>query len=118
MSHPQSSHLNAIAASDARLQSGPRFVLMGTSRDHAHAQRRAQQRAISTAMIRIALVYGRQEHHCGARRWTLLSKQLRCSPYARYEQELRGLQLVGQQPSADGPVELKTCKWNYTLRRG
>lgn len=118
MSRQHHHHLDDIAADDPRLKDSPSILMRGTRTDRSHAQRRAQQRAISTAMIRIALAYGHLDHHHGIKRWTLLSKQLRRSPYARYERELRGLQLIGQQATADSPVELRTCKWNYALRKG
>lgn len=110
--------LEAIAAEDPRLAFLPAIQLVGTPRDSGHAQRRCQQRAISAAKIRIALGYGRHDHHHGMQRWTLLSRQLRRSPYARYERELTGLQLVGCTAPQDGSVLLKTCKWNWALRRG
>lgn len=114
-------HLDHLAASDPRLQEIPRVVLAGTASDAHHAQRRSQQRAISLTKIRIALAYGHHEIHHHLERWTLLSRQLRRSPYARFEHDLNGLQLIGRQRLSpyDGSavVQLKTCKWNYRLRR-
>ena len=111
-------HLAVLAAADPNLTVLPTFHLVGPDRDAGRAQRRCQQRASSTAKIRIALAYGRHDHHHGMQRWTLLSRQLRRSPYARYERELTGLQLVGSTAPQDGSVLLKTCKWNWALRRG
>ncbi|WP_159818053.1 hypothetical protein [Cyanobium sp. Copco_Reservoir_LC18] len=110
--------LDVLAAADPNLIVLPAIHLVGTDRDAGHAQRRCQQRAISATKIRIALAYGRQEASHGLQRWTLLSRQVRRSPYARYERELTGLQLVGSPDTLDGTVCLKTCKWNWALRRG
>jgi hypothetical protein len=118
MSHQ---HLDLLAASDPRLQHIPQVLLLGTRDDPSHAQRRCQQRGISLTKIRIALTYGRHEINHGWERWTLLSRELSRSPYARFEHDLNGLQLVGRQlsTSSDGGalVQLKTCKWSYRLRR-
>lgn len=114
-------HLDRIAAMDPRLQATPDVELVGTRHDPGHAQRRCQQRGISLTKIRIALAYGRHEIHHNNDRWTLLSRQLRLTPYARYESELTGLQLIGRRVSHDADsnaiVQLKTCKWSYRLRR-
>jgi hypothetical protein len=119
MSHQR---LDRLAATDPRLQLTPQVLLLGTLNDPRHAQRRCQQRAISLTKIRIALTYGRRENNHGWERWTLLSRQLRGTPYARFEHDLHGLQLIGRRfsrPGVDGSavVQLKTCKWNYNLRR-
>lgn len=114
-------HLDLLATTDPLLLRAPRVLLLGTGHDPCHAQRRCQQRAISLTKIRIALTYGRCENNHGWQRWTLLSRQLRGTPYARFEQGLHGLQLLGRclRSGADGTavVQLKTCKWNYSLRR-
>ncbi|MDM7954746.1 MAG: hypothetical protein QUV07_16230 [Cyanobium sp. CZS 25K] len=109
--------LDDLAAADPKVILLPTIRLVGTHRDAGHAQRRCQQRAISATKIRIALAYGRHDHHHGMQRWTLLSRQLRRSPYARYERELTGLQLVGSPDPQGGSILLKTCKWNWALRR-
>jgi len=113
--------LHLLAARDPLLQHTPGVLLLGTRHDPSHAQRRCQQRGISITKIRIALAYGRHEIHHQLERWTLLSRQLRRSPYARFAGELNGLQLVGRRliHPADGNavVQLKTCKWNFRLRR-
>ena len=114
-------HLDLLAARDPLLQHSPELQLLGTRHDPSHAQRRCQQRGISRIKIRIALAYGRHENHHGWERWTLLSRQLRRTPYARFAHDLHGLQLIGRRLSsgADGSavVQLKTCKWNFRLRR-
>lgn len=114
-------HLDLLAASDPLLQHTPELQLLGTRHDPSHAQRRCQQRAISLTKIRIALAYGRCENNNGWQRWTLLSSQLRGTPYARFAHDLNGLQLIGRRlsPGAAGStvVQLKTCKWNFRLRR-
>lgn len=69
------------------------------------------------AKVRIALTYGNKDHHHGVQRWTLLGRRLRRSPYARFVKELEGLQLIGHQNPTDGSVVLKTCKWNWSMRR-
>ena len=118
MSHQ---HLDLLAAKDPQLQESPEVEMVGTRHDPGHAQRRCQQRGISITKIRIALAYGHHEFHHNDERWTLLSRQLRLTPYARYENELTGLQLIGRCVSPDTDsntvVQLKTCKWNYRLRR-
>lgn len=114
MSHQQ---LNQLAASDLHLMQAPKVELAGTLNDANHARRRCQQRAISLTKIRIALIYGHHEIHHRLERWTLLPRLLRQSPYSRYEHELGGLQLVGMQIDGGEVVRLKTCKWNYRLRR-
>jgi len=109
--------LETIASTDPVLASLPDIDLRGTARDDAHARRRCQQRGISLTKLRIALAYGRHEHHHGQQRWTLLSRRLRCSPYARFEGELQGLQLVGTPDPEQGTLRLKTCKWVWAMRR-
>ena len=113
--------LDHLAATDPQLRHAPRVLLIGTPSDANHAERRCQQRGISLTKIRIALTYGRHDNHHSVERWTLISRELRRSPYARYEQDLNGLQLVGRRVRSlnDGGevVLLKTCKWNYGLRR-
>ena len=125
-------HLQALASCDPRLGSLPLIRLGGTAMDHSHAARRAQQRGISATKLRIALAYGIHEHHLGLERWTLYGRRLRRTPYARYLRELEGLQLVGttltdgllagralavSPEAANGIVLLRTCKWNWALRR-
>ncbi|MEB3331387.1 MAG: hypothetical protein VKI83_02690 [Synechococcaceae cyanobacterium] len=110
-------HLVSIASADPRLHVLPRILLVGTVSDGNHARRRAQQRAISATKLRIALAYGRRDHHCGRQRWTLLGRFLRHSPYARYARELEGLQLIGRAAPEQGVVWINTCKWNWAMRR-
>ncbi|MCP9928838.1 DUF4258 domain-containing protein [Cyanobium sp. CH-040] len=113
--------LDRLAGDDPHLQQTPEFVLIGARNDPSHAERRCQQRGISLTKIRIALAYGRHDHHHGWERWTLVSRRLRRTPYERFEHDLNGLQLVGRRlsNSSDGGalVQLKTCKWSYRLRR-
>ena len=118
MSHQ---HLDLLAAKDPQLQATPEVELVGTRHDPGHAQRRCQQRGISLTKIRFAMPNGPYEIHHNDERWTLFSRQLRLTPYARYENELTGLQLIGRCVSPDdnsnAVVQLKTCKWSYRLRR-
>jgi hypothetical protein len=109
--------LAAIAADDPCLASLPPIQLAGTCRDAGHAQRRCQQRGISHTKLRIALAYGRHDHHHGQQRWTLLGRSLLRSPYARFCNELEGLQLIGGVDPQDGALQLKTCKWVWAMRR-
>jgi len=109
--------LEAIASADPLLHDLPEIHLGGTASDRGHARRRCQQRGISYTKLRIALAYGHHDHHHGMQRWTLLGRRLRSTSYARYERELEGLQLVGSIRPFDGSVLLKTCKWNWALRR-
>lgn len=115
------SPLDLLAANDPHLELCPEVELVGTRCDHSHAQRRCQQRGISLTKIRIALAYGDHENHHHHERWTLLARQLNDSPYGRFARELNGLQLVGRSlidPEQGMPVvRLKTCKWNFRLRR-
>lgn len=110
-------HLSLLAAADPRLADLPTIRMGGTERDAAHAHRRCQQRAISLTKLRIALAYGRIDHHHGLKRWTLLGRQLSSSPYARFQRELEGLQLVGALNPEQGLVQIKTCKWVWAMRR-
>ena len=109
--------LEAIAATDPCLALLPEIQLAGTRQDAGHALRRCQQRAISPTKVRIAVAYGREDHHNGHQRWTLLSRALQHSPYARYCRELEGLQLIGCADPNDGALRLKTCKWVWAMRR-
>ncbi|WP_216923281.1 DUF4258 domain-containing protein [Synechococcus sp. CCAP 1479/9] len=109
--------LEAIAAEDPLLTILPTIQLAGTHRDAGHAQRRIQQRGISRTKLRIALAYGRHDHHHGQQRWTLLGRSLLRSPYARFCRELEGLQLIGAFDAQDGALQLKTCKWVWAMRR-
>jgi hypothetical protein len=117
--HPMNNHrqLEAIAAVDPCLASLPEIQLAGTRQDDGHALRRCQQRAISRTKLRIAVAYGREDHHYGQQRWTLLSRALQRSPYARFCRELEGLQLIGSADPTDGALHLKTCKWVWEMRR-
>lgn len=109
--------LEAIAAADPCLAALPEIQLAGTSGDAAHARRRCQQRAITLTKMRIALAYGRRDHHHGQKRWTLLARRLRDSPYARFEGELEGLQLIGTPDPDVHALRIKTCKWVWAMRR-
>jgi hypothetical protein len=109
--------LEVIASADPLLSVLPEIQLGGTASDGGHARRRCQQRGISQTKLRIALAYGLHDYHHGLQRWTLLGRRLRRTPYARFERELEGLQLVGSTRPRDGAVLLKTCKWNWDLRR-
>ena len=110
-------HLALLAATDPRLTSLPEIRMGGTTRDSAHAHRRCQQRAISLTKLRIALAYGRPDHHHGQKRWTLLGRALRNSPYALFQRELEGLQLVGSTDPQQDVIQIKTCKWVWAMRR-
>ena len=113
--------LDRIAAADPNLEQAPEVLLSGTRQDQHHAERRCQQRGISLTKIRIALAYGRHDVHHHLERWTLAARDLKQSPYSRFEHDLNGLQLIGRSldPEEDGTaiVAIKTCKWNYRLRR-
>ncbi|BAZ16799.1 hypothetical protein NIES4071_86770 [Calothrix sp. NIES-4071] len=63
-------------------------------KDSTHVQRRQQQRAISEAMIKIALLYGQKQYRYGAQLFTLNDRNLDNSPYSQYKDTLRGLRVV------------------------
>ncbi|RUS95609.1 hypothetical protein DSM106972_089650 [Dulcicalothrix desertica PCC 7102] len=63
-------------------------------KDSTHVQRRQQQRAISEAMIKIALLYGQKKYRYGAQLFTLNDRNLDNSPYSQYKDTLRGLRVV------------------------
>jgi hypothetical protein len=70
------------------LQAAPR------TKDCHHLQRRQQQRGIRSAMIQVALMYGRKHFHKGALIFTLYDRNLRQTPYSQFTDSLRGLRVV------------------------
>jgi len=87
--------IQQIAANDDRLTSKVDFTPICKSKDHNHLQRRQQQRAITSEMMQIAIAYGQKHYdHRGATIYTLRDRQLKYSPYAKFTNALRGLQVI------------------------
>jgi hypothetical protein len=84
-------------------------------KDTNHLQRRQQQRAISNAMIQVALMYGHKGFSRGATLYTLNDRSLRETPYYKYIDVLRGLTVV----CLAGPPnpEIITAYWNEKTKR-
>lgn len=84
-------------------------------KDTNHLQRRQQQRAISNAMIEVALMYGTKGFSRGALVFTLNDRSLRHSPYYQFIDVLRGLRVV----CLAGPPNPKilTAYWHEKTKR-
>jgi hypothetical protein len=85
-------------------------------KDLNHLERRQQQRAISNAMIEVALLYGKKGFSRGAIIFTLNDRNLKWTPYAKFADVLRGLRVV----CLAGPPEAKilTAYWhNHTKQK-
>ena len=80
-------------------------------KDPNHAQRRQQQRAITNAMITIALTHGQKDHNHGAVRYTLTDRCLQKSPYRKFTDTLRGLTVVAYPDPAQ--LTVVTTYWNH-----
>ncbi|MEB3827848.1 DUF4258 domain-containing protein [Phormidium sp. CCY1219] len=92
-------------------------ILMAVHRrkDINHLERRQQQRAISNAMIKVALMYGEKSFSRGAMVFTLNDRSLEKSPYAKFVDVLRGLRVV----CLAGPPNPKilTAYWHHQTKR-
>ena len=87
--------IQQIAANDDFLTSKVDFTPICKAKDLNHLQRRQQQRAITNDMIQIAIAYGQKRFdHRGATIYTLRDRQLKYSPYAKFTNALRGLQVI------------------------
>jgi hypothetical protein len=108
--------IQQIAANDDRLTSKVDFTPICKLKDLNHLQRRQQQRAISNAMIQIAITYGQKrfDHH-GATVYTLSDRLLKHSPYAKFTNALRGLQVICIHNL--NSHQILTTYWNFTTKR-
>jgi hypothetical protein len=110
------STLNQLIEQDANIIPSETLSSCNSHKDSNHLQRRQQQRAINTAMIQVALTYGRQDYSHGAVRFTLTDRSLSHTPYAKMTDSLRGLRVICQQMSAD--TRIITAYWdNKTKQR-
>jgi len=109
--------IQQIAATDERLnQESAAYTPICKSKDLNHLERRQQQRAISNDMIRVAIAYGQQRFdRRGAIIYTLSDRKLKCSPYAKFTDALRGLQVICLQKFPD--TQILTTYWNFDTKR-
>lgn len=84
-------------------------------KDLNHLERRQQQRAISNAMITVALTYGKKKFSRGALVYTLNDRSLEHTPYQKFIDVLRGLRVV----CLAGPPNPKilTAYWHEGTKR-
>lgn len=106
--------LHQLLIDDSKTDSLPEFFLSGSVSDPNHTKRRMQQRAISTDMIELALLYGKQEYYSNAKTYTLLDKTLRNTPYQRFVDKLRGLRVIALE-TARG-LKVTSVYWAWDLR--
>jgi hypothetical protein len=108
--------IQQIAATDKRLNQAIAYTPIRKSKDLNHLERRQQQRAITNDMIRVAIAYGQERFdHRGAIIYTLSDRKLKCSPYSRFTDALRGLQVICLQESPD--IQILTTYWNFDTKR-
>ncbi len=109
-------HIQQIASTDHRLDPEIAYLSICKSKDPNHLERRQHQRAITREMIQIAIAYGQQrfDHH-GAIIYTLSDRKLKSSPYARFTDTLRGLQVICLQGFAT--IQILTTYWNFDTKR-
>lgn len=84
-------------------------------KDANHVQRRQQQRAISNAMIKVALMYGRRSFNKGAMIFTLCDRTLQHTVYAKFTDLLRGLTVVCTRHPCN--PQILTTYWQYQIKR-
>jgi hypothetical protein len=108
--------IQQIAATDELLEQLIALTPIRKPKDLNHLQRRQQQRAISNDMIQIAIAYGQKrfDHH-GATVYTLSDRLLKHSPYAKFTNALRGLQVICIH-NLNSP-QILTTYWNFTTKR-
>jgi hypothetical protein len=108
--------IQQIASTDDRLDREIAYTPICKFKDLNHLKRRQQQRAISNDMIRVAIAYGQQRFdHRGTIIYTLSDRKLKCSPYAKFTDALRGLQVICLKKSPD--IEILTTYWNFDTKR-
>ncbi len=106
--------IHQIAANDRKLDRVLDLVPAPLFMDTNHLQRRQQQRAISTDMIKIAVVYGQKRHdNRGGVIYMLGDRMLNNTPYAHFIDCMRGLCVVCKADS----YSAFTAFWRYTSRR-
>jgi hypothetical protein len=108
--------IQQIAVTDELLDRAIVHTSIRKPKDFNHLERRQQQRAISNDMIRVAIAYGQQrfDRH-GAIIYTLSDRKLKCSPYAKFTDALRGLQVICLKKYPD--IEILTTYWNFDTKR-
>ncbi|MFM7602859.1 MAG: hypothetical protein ACKO7R_16950 [Pseudanabaena sp.] len=108
--------IQQIAATDELLDQAIAITPIRKPKDRNHLQRRQQQRAITNEMMQIAIAYGQQrsDRH-GAIVYTLGDRQLKTSPYAKFTDTLRGLQVICLQDLQT--LQILTTYWNFDSKR-
>lgn len=106
--------LHQLLTDDTKVERLPDFFLAGTITDPNHTKRRMQQRAISTDMIELALLYGKKEYCSNAKTFTILDKTLRHTPYRKFIDKLRGLRVIALE-TARG-LKVTSVYWAWDLR--
>ena len=107
--------LNLIVESDSNKYKIGTLRIAPRNKDSNHVQRRQQQRAISNAMIQVALMYGHKHHYKGAVIYTLTDRILKQTPYFRFTDTLRGLRVVCQNQLPQ--FQLLTAYWHEETKR-
>ncbi len=108
--------IQQIAATDDRLTSKVDFTPICKSKDLNHLQRRQQQRAITKEMMQIAIAYGQKRFdHRGAAIYTLSDRLLKHSPYSKFTNALRGLQVICIHNL--NSYQILTTYWNFSTKR-
>jgi hypothetical protein len=105
-----------IAQTDKTLDCISLFDRYHSTSDRDHLERRQQQRAINDLMIQIALKYGQKRFdHRGAVIYTLSDRSLQNSPYVKFSDRLRGLQVVCK--SNVEKMQVITTYWNFSIKK-
>lgn len=107
--------IGKLVAKDSQIHKIGNLIAVHRHKDLNHLQRRQQQRAISTAMIKVAVIYGKKGFSRGAIIFTLNDKILRWTPYYKFIDVLRGLRVVCL--SAPPNPEVLTAYWHEETRR-
>lgn len=107
--------ISRLVADDNHKSQIGSLISVNRHKDINHLQRRQQQRAISNAMIQVALMYGKKGFSRGALIYTLDDRTLRHSPYCHFIDVLRGLTVV----CLAGPPnpEILTAYWHEKTKR-
>jgi hypothetical protein len=107
--------IRLILESDANTNKIGTLKIAPRNKDSNHLQRRQQQRAISNAMIQVALMYGRKHYNKGAVIFTLNDRNLRQTPYFQFTDALRGLRVVCQTKLPG--FQVLTAYWHEETKR-